>query len=32
VNIVKNDAHVVSDWGAEFVGKIGGEIRFSLLR
>jgi hypothetical protein len=32
VNIVQNNDHVVSDWDAEFVGKIGGEIRFSLLR
>jgi hypothetical protein len=32
LNIVKNDDHIVSDWDAEFVGKIGGEIRFSLLR
>jgi hypothetical protein len=32
VNIVKNNDHVASGWDAEFVGKIGGEVRFSLLR
>jgi hypothetical protein len=32
VNLVQNRGHVESDWSAEFVGKIGGEIRFSLLR